>query len=119
MDIKMVLIEFIITFAIVYAFYYFFIIRKCQKNKRNVPAEVNLILIMYKIDHKKINIMQMIKVVSFVTTLILSIIITLISTFFESTIIILIFGTLMSLLVAIICYRFIGVHYKRISDEKK
>ena len=119
MNIWKVLIEFSITFVIVYAFYYFFIIKKCKNNKRIAPAEVNIIIALYKIDVKKINLMQMIKVVSIVTTLIISTIITIISVFFDSTLIILLFGTLISIIIAIICYRFIGRHYEKVSIGKK
>lgn len=118
MDILKVLIEFIVTFIIVYAFYYFFVIKKCQKDKKIAPTEVSIILSLYHIDYKKINLMRMTRVVSLVTTTILSIIITIISLFFDNTFIVLIFGTIMSVLVAIICYRIIGKHYKRISDSK-
>ncbi len=118
MDILKVLLEFIITFIIVYAFYYFFIIKKCKKNKKTVPAEVNIILSLYQIDYKKIDILKMTKVVSLVTTAIIAIIVTLIDTFFNSTIIVLLFGTILSVVVAIICYRMIGKHYKKISDSK-
>ena len=119
MNILKVLIEFCITFIIVYAFYYFFIIKKCKKNKKMAPAEVNIIIALYKIDVKKINLMQMIRVVSIVTTLIISIIITIISVYFDSTLIILIFGTIISVLLAIICYRFIGRHYEKVSNKKE
>ena len=119
MDIKKVLIEFIITFAIIYSIYYMIVLRKCKKNKKIVPAEVNLILMFYKIDPKKIDIYQMVKVVSLVTTFIISIIITIISVYFDSTIIKLIFGTLISILVAIICYRIIGRYYEKKSNEKE
>ena len=118
MDITKVLIEFIATFAIIYIIYYLVVIRKCKKNNKIVPSEVNLILSFYKIDIKKIDLYQMIKVVSFVTTLIISIIITAIGIFFNSTIIILIFGALISILVAIICYRIIGRYYEKKSNEK-
>ena len=118
MDFTKVLIEFLITFIIVYLFYYFFVIKKCKKNKKTVPAEVNLILAFHKIDIKKINLYQMIKVVSLVTTIVLSIIITIISNFFDNTIILLIFGTLISFLVAIICYRMIGNYYENKSNKK-
>ena len=84
-----------------------------------VPSEVNLILSLYKIDIKKIDIYGMVKVVSLVTTLIISIIITTISMFFKSTIIVLIFGALISILVAIICYRIIGKYYERKSNKIK
>ena len=73
----------------------------------------------YQIDVKKINIYQMIKIVSLVTTLILSLIITIIGEFFNNTIILLIFGTLISVLVAIICYRFIGKYYEKKSKVVK
>lgn len=119
MDIKKVLIEFIITFVVIYLVYYLLIIRKCKKDKKYVPSEVNLILMFYKIDIKKIDLFQMIKVVSIVTTLILSIIITIISEYFDSTIIVMVFGTLISLVIAIICYRFIGSYYEKQSNKKK
>ena len=119
MDIKKVLIEFIITFAIIYVIYYFLIIRKCRKNKKVVPAEVKLILYFYNIDLKKVDIYQIVKVVSVVTTFILSLIITIISVFFESTIILLLFGTLISIIVAIICYRIIGSYYEKKSNKKE
>ncbi len=119
MDIKKVLIEFIITFAIIYVIYYFMIIRKCRKNKKVVPAEVNLILSFYNINLKKVDIYQIVKVVSVVTTFILSLIITIISVFFESTIILLLFGTLISIIVAIICYRMIGSYYEKKSNKKE
>lgn len=118
MNITKVLIEFVVTFIVVYLFYYFFVIKKCKNNKKTVPTEVNLILSIYKIDVKKINLYHMIKVVSLVTTLILSIIITAISEFFTSTIIVLIFGTLISALVAFICYRMIGNYYEKKSNSK-
>lgn len=119
MDVKKVLIEFIITFVTVYLVYYFLVIRKCKKDKKIVPTEVNLILSFYKIDIKKINLYQMIKVVSMVTTIIISVIITIISLFFDNTIILLVFGTLISIVVAVICYRMIGKHYEKVSNKNK
>ena len=119
MDIKKVLIEFVITFAIIYTIYYLLVIKKCKKNKKMVPAEVSLIIYYYEIDIKKINLFEMVKVVSVVTTFILSTIITIIGLFFESTIIILLFGTLISILVAIICYRIIGRYYEKQSNKKE
>lgn len=119
MDVKKVLIEFIITFVTVYLVYYFLVIRKCKKDKKIVPTEVNLILSFYKIDIKKINLYQMIKIVSIVTTVIISVIITIISLFFDNTIILLIFGTLISIVVAVICYRMIGKHYEKVSKKNK
>ena len=117
MNITKVLIEFVITFIIVYIIYYFFIIRKCKKNKNTAPVEVNLILSTHKIDVKKINLYQMIKVVSLVTVFVISVIITIISNFFDNTIILLVFGALISALVAIIFYRIIGKYYEKKSQN--
>ena len=119
MEIMKVLLEFTITFIIIYTLYYFFVIKRSRKNKKMVPAEVNLILMFYEIDLKKINLYNMVKVVSLVTTFILSTIITIIGEFFDSTIIILIFATLISILVAIICYRIIGKYYEKKSKKIK
>lgn len=119
MDVKKVLLEFVITFVLVYLTYYLLVIRKCRKNKGLVPTEITLILSFYEIDIEKIDLNKMIKVVSFVTTCILSIIITSIGIFFDSTIIVLVFGTAMSILVAIICYRIIGSYYEKQSKKSK
>ena len=118
MDMVKVLIEFIGAFIIVYAFYYIFVLRKCKKSKKYVPAEVNLILAFYKIDVKKIDLYQMIKVVSFATTFIIALIITIVGCFFDSTIVLLIFCTLISVLLAVIIYRLIGRYYERKSNKK-
>lgn len=119
MDIVKVLIELSLSFIIIYLIYYFVAIRKCKKNKKLIPMEVSIILSFYHIDPKKINLYQMIKVVSVVTSLIIAIIITLIDSFFDSTIIILVFGTIGSILVAIICYQIIGRYYERKSNNEK
>ena len=55
MDILKILIEFIITFCLIYTFYYFFVIRKYRIDNHNIPIEVNIILVKNKIDSKKIN----------------------------------------------------------------
>lgn len=118
MNYTKVLIEFAITFFVIYLFYYFFVIKKCKNNKKIAPAEVNIILALYQINVNKIDLYQMIKIVSIVTVTVLSVIITIISEFFNSTIILLIFGTVISVIVAFICYRIIGKHYEKKSKEK-
>lgn len=108
-----VILRFIIIFIIVYAIYYFVIIKKCKKNKKIVPAEVNLILLNHKIDTKKINLYKMIKVVSVVTCLIISMTISIIMSLFNNTIIVILAGAVGSILIAIIIYNFIGNYYEK------
>ena len=111
-------IEFVITFLVLYLIYYFFIIRKCKKKSNFVPTEVNLILTIYRIDYRKINLYQMTKLVCLVSTLVMALIITLISAFFDNTIIVIIFGTLLSVVIAIIFYNMIGRYFKKQSMKK-
>ncbi len=118
MNIKHVSIEFIITFVVLYAIYYFFIIRKCKKNKDYVPVEVNYILLLYKINYKKINLLSMIKVVSIITCFVLAFSITMISNTFNSIIINIIFASSASILLAIILYGIVGKVYQRKSYRK-
>ena len=51
MDLLKILIEFIVTFCFIYAFYYFFVIRKYRKDNKMIPIEVNIILTKNKIDY--------------------------------------------------------------------
>lgn len=119
MNFLRLLIVFVITFTIIGLIYYFFIIKRCKKNKDYVPVEVSLIISLHQIDYKKIDLYKMIKVVSLITTLILAVIITIISTFFDNNIIVLLFGTALSVLVAIICYNYLGRYYKKKSINVK
>lgn len=118
MNYMRILIEFIVSFLVIYLIYYFIIVRKCKKNNNYVPVEVNLVLSLYKIDYKKIDLIKMVKLVNLITTFIISVIITFINNLFDSPILVIVFGTIVSILLAIICYSFIGSYYKKISDKK-
>ncbi len=113
MNIMRVFIELLITFIIVYLLYYFFIINKHKKNKEMVPTEVILIMSLYKIDPKQIDLYKMIKLVSLVSCGTIAIVITLMSNFFNNTIILLLFGTLVSVVLAFIFYGMIGRHFEK------
>lgn len=117
MDIWKIIIEFIGIFLIIYAFYYFFTIRKCKNNKKYVPVEVNLILVKYKINTKKINLYSMIKAVCLITSLILSLSITIINYLSKNTILSILIGACFSLVLSIIIYGFIGKYYQRKSED--
>ena len=117
MGLLKILIEFIVTFCFIYAFYYFFVIRKYQKDNKMIPIEVNIILAKNKIDYKKIDLDKMIKVVSILTSLILTISIILMSYLSKNIIVSVIVGVSLSIVISIIVYSFIGKHYK--NKEKK
>ena len=111
-------IVFVICFIILYLIYYFFIITKCKKNNKYVPAEVNLILMRYKIDIKKIDLYKMIKMVSFITVMILSIVITFILEISSNVVFSIFFATIISIFIALISYEFVGRYYKNKSLKK-
>ncbi len=111
-------IVFIVSFCILYAIYYFFIIKKCKKDHKYVSQEVNLILIRHKINIKKIDVYQMVKVVSLVTVFILSIVIALVLEFSQNTVLSIFVATIISIMIAIICYELIGRYYKNKSIGK-
>lgn len=112
-------IEFFAIFLLLSLIYYFLIIRKCKNNSGYAPVEVNLILSRYNIDIKKINLYKMIKQVSFITIFILSLTISLITNFFDSTILAILFATLLSVLLAFIIYGYIGSYYEKKSTKKQ
>lgn len=111
-------IVFVGSFIILYLIYYFFIIKKCKKNKKYVPVEVNLILLRYRIDIKKIDLYKMIKNVSFITVFILSMVITIVLEFSLNSVISMFIATIFSVLIALVSYEIIGRHYKIKSLEK-
>ena len=111
-------IVFLISFVIQYSIYYFCIIKKCKKKKGYVPVEVNLILMKKRIDTTKIDLYQMIKVVSLVTVIILSTAITFVLEFSLNIIISMFVATIISLVIALISYNIIGNYYKNKSRKK-
>ena len=119
MNIVKVLIEFLITFIILFGIYYFFIIRKCKNKKDYVSQEVNLILVVYRINYHNINVKQMCYLVSIVTALVLASAITFISYWNSNLIVALLLATLVSLLCLFIIYSFIGKYYLKKSKEEE
>jgi len=119
MDIIRIIAESIITFLVIFIFYYFLIIKKCKKDKHYVSTEVNLILILYRIDYKKIDLLQMTKVVCLVNSIGLSLVISFISIFKEKMIILLLLGTVIAVILMLIIYSFIGNYYRNKSLVKK
>lgn len=109
---------FIASFVILYSIYYFCIIKKCKKKKGYVPAEVNLILLRRNIDIKKIDLYQMIKVVSLVTVLILSLAITIVLEFSLNVVVAMFIATLLALILAYVFYDIIGKYYENKSGKK-
>jgi hypothetical protein len=113
MNILEIIIEFVVIFLVIYLLYYYLTIKKCQKEKNYIPVEVSIIIIRNKIDVKKINLYQMIKVVLLATSIILSLSIVIIHKVIKDLVLSLFIALLLSLILAIITYSFIGNYYKK------
>ncbi len=113
MDIKKLLVYFTISFIILWIIYYFFIIKKCKKNNGYVPAEVNIILYIYRIDYRKINVYSMVKVVSLITVFSLSFMISIVLNMTQDTVLALILGTVFSLMFSFCLYMIVGNYYSK------
>lgn len=112
-------IEFLITFGLVFTFYYFFSIKKYKEDSKNIPIEVNLVLIKGKINPKQINMQKLIKAVCLITSFIIAISITLMSILSNNIIISIIVGVSLSVVLAIVTYGIIGKYYQKKINNKK
>ena len=112
-------IEFLITFAFVLAYYYYFSIRRYKKDNKNIPVEVDIILEKNKIDSTKIDIYSMIKIVCILTAFILSSAITLMTYLSKNIILSILIGVCLSIVLAVIIYDFIGKYYKKKEKNNK
>jgi peptidoglycan/LPS O-acetylase OafA/YrhL len=119
-DLLKFFIEFIVTFAVAFTFYYFVLIKQHKKiDEKKVPTEINIILKYHKIELKKINYKSLLVSVSIVTSLILSIIINIVFHFMHNNILVVIITLIVSLPIALVAYDIIGRIYEKKSNEIK
>ena len=130
------MIWFIITVAVVYLFYYIFIIRKYDakgnkivkeskikikgkkhKNKEvdqvKYPSEVELFLYKYKIDIKKVNFRAMLKLIALVCSIDIALIVTILSYIKVDMIWLLLIGAVLVFPVIIISFSLLGRYFKK------
>ena len=112
------LIDFVLSFIVVFVFYYFAMIRQYKKlDKKKVPAEVNIILRFNKIDLKKINYKKMLLMLTCVTSFIIALNLTVIYKFTKSNVLIVLITVLVSLPIALVAYDLIGKYFAKQSQE--
>jgi len=101
--------------------YFFLIIQKSSKKKNYVSQEVNIILLAYKIDYHKINLRQMMYIVSILTSIVLAFSITFVSYLHENLVIAILLATLIALVSLLIIYTIIGCIYshKVLKNDKE
>ena len=112
------LIDFVLSFIVVFVFYYFAMIRQYKKlDKKKVPAEVNIILRFNKINLKKINYKKMLLMLTCVTSFIIALNLTVIYKFTKSNVLIVLITVLVSLPIALVAYDLIGKYFAKQSQE--
>lgn len=118
-DVLWIFIEFILTFIAIYLIYYFVIIRKNKKFDPNrVPVEVNLIVMRYKIDMKKINYSKMLRLISLVSSLDIALVVTMVFRLIDNVYLGILCSLLIVIPISLIGYSVIGRHFEKNSLKK-
>ena len=106
--------EYVIVFLLVFVINYFLFIRKKKRyNKKKVPVELAYLLLVYKIDVKKINYKRFVWIYSLVNTFIVSTVYMIVMYLAEGIVWQLIVGIILLILLTIICYGIMGRIYER------
>ena len=126
------MIEFVVTVAVVYLFYYIFVVRKYdakgnrivkttkgkRKSKKEVdqakyPAEVELFIYKYKIDIRKINFRAMLKLLALVCSIDIALVVTILSFIKLDMIWLLLIGAVLVFPIILISFSLLGKYFKK------
>mgnify|MGYP003571277751 CR=1 FL=1 len=108
------ILEYIIVFLLVFILQYLLFGRKNKKyDKNKVPVELFYLMTIYKIDVKKINYPNFVKLYCLVNTFVISTIYMIVMYLINSWILKVILGIILLILLTIICYGIVARYYKR------
>lgn len=109
-----IILEYLIVFIIIFIINYFLYIRKKKRlNKNKVPVELYYLVSMYKLDIKKIKYKKFLWIYSFINTFIVSTIYIIVVYLVEGFLWQLLIGTVLLILLIIICYGILGRYYQK------
>ncbi len=109
---------FILTFLFVFVIYELFLVRKAKKNKaKKKPVEVQYLVNRYHIDLKKVNYKKLLNVISFVSSLDIAIVVTIIS-LVDNMFLQLALGFVTIFIVILISYDIVGKVYQKKGMKK-
>lgn len=109
-----VILEYLIVFTIIFIINYFLYVRKKKRlNKNKVPVELYYLVSMYKLDIKKIKYKKFLWIYSFINTFIVSTIYIIVVYLVEGFLWQLLIGTVLLILLIIICYGLLGRYYQK------
>ena len=105
------IINFIINFILIYLLYYFLFIRKSRRNEK-VPAEVQCLISLYKLNTELFSYQKFIRIVGLVTSFDISIVATIISNV-DGLVWQILFGFVAVIPVCVISFILLGKYYQK------
>ena len=115
-----IIIEYIISFALVFLLYYLLFIRKKTKyNKNKVPVEYYYLLSLYGLNQKEVNYKKFMYLSGIVNTFIIVTTYMLVSKLLSKWLLQILCGVVIMALLIIICYGIIGRYYQNKQNKEK
>ena len=116
------LILFLISFVLVFLLYQIFIVRRAKSKKNpKEPFEVTYLVLKYKLDLKKVNYKNLLRVISIVSSFDIALVVSII-VLLKSFILEIIVGFISILVIILVSYHLVYLFYKKkgmIEDESK
>ena len=117
------LLLFLLTFVFVFILYQIFIVRKAKKKgkKFKEPIEITYLVNRYKLDLKKVNYKKLLRVISIVSSLDISLVVTIIM-LINNFVLEIIVGFISTLVIILLSYHIVYLVYKKkgmIKNESK
>lgn len=109
-----ILLDFIVSYVLIFILYYFFFIRKKTKyNKKKIPVEYYYLVRVYALDEKKINYKRFVYVMGFINTFIISFVYVIVFHLLNGFIWQLLCGIVLIILLIVIMYGILGRYYQK------
>lgn len=113
-EILNILLDFVISYTIIFILYYlFFIFKKTKYNKKKIPVEYYYLVKAYHLDEKKINYKNFLYLSALINTFIISITYVIIFHLVSGFIWQLLCGIVIMILLIIIMYGILGRYYEK------
>lgn len=113
-EILNIMLEYIISYALVFLLYYLLFIRKKTKyNKNKVPVEYYYVISLYGLKEKDIDYKKFMYMTLFVNTFIIVTTYIIVFKLLDNWILMLICGIVIIILLIVICYGIIGRYYQK------
>lgn len=109
-----ILLDFIVSYVLIFILYYFFFIRKKTKyNKKKIPVEYYYLVRVYALDEKKINYKRFVYVMGFINTFIISFVYVIVFHLLNGFVWQLLCGIVLIILLIVIMYGILGRYYQK------